>query len=192
MTWRTLSQSTAYSRTARPLKSTICTWLAMLRWKKTSPGITPMLSLPGTRLSEQPIHSTRGVCCLARRWKKPGFSRSIWAAQARLLAISLSRISLSWSAMSVSSHPVRRIEAIEIAIGIVDHAERSVGHDRCRSEDRERHETRLRPVEMDRRDGDVGKHAQREHDQPRRRLGMVGADPRLVGPRMGDLVEQRD
>jgi len=40
----------------------------------------------GTRLSEQPIHSTRGACCLASLSKKPGLFASICFAQLRLLA----------------------------------------------------------------------------------------------------------
>ncbi len=38
-----------------------------------SPGSMPVISLAGTRLSEQPIHSTRGACCLASLSKKPDY-----------------------------------------------------------------------------------------------------------------------
>ena len=58
--------------------------LATLRWTNTSPGSSPVIWLAGTRESLQPIHMNLGFCCLVRAVKKPGRSRSIWAAQARL------------------------------------------------------------------------------------------------------------
>src|SRR5262249_45866630 len=56
------------------------------RCTNTSPGNMPMISLAGTRLSEQPIHSTRGACCLASLSKKPGVSVSMRLAQVRLFS----------------------------------------------------------------------------------------------------------
>src|SRR6185312_10169884 len=70
----------------------------------------PRLSLPGTRLSEQPIHSTRGALWLAMRSKKAGSSRSTPAFQARLLAMMLAR--MSSSAMSACQHARRLLENI--------------------------------------------------------------------------------
>src|SRR4051812_32521561 len=60
--------------------------LATLRWTNTSPGSSPVIWLAGTRLSEHPIHMYLGACCFVSDEKKPGRSRSICAAQARLWA----------------------------------------------------------------------------------------------------------
>ena len=68
----------------RQLRSVGTTTLATLRCTNTSPGSSPVIWLAGTRLSEQPIHMYLGFCCASRLVKKPGRSRSIWAAQARL------------------------------------------------------------------------------------------------------------
>jgi hypothetical protein len=38
--------------------------LAIFLCTKTSPGLAPMISFAGTRLSEQPIHNNGGVCPL--------------------------------------------------------------------------------------------------------------------------------
>src|SRR5690349_7305166 len=85
MCW-TLSISTANWIADSAFKSECTTTLATLRWTNTSPGSSPVIWLAGTRLSEQPIHMYLGDCCLVRLVKKPGRSRSICAAQARLWA----------------------------------------------------------------------------------------------------------
>src|SRR5689334_12102317 len=82
----TLSTSTAYWITDRQLRSEWTTTLAMLRWTKTSPGIRPMISFAGTRLSAQPIHRYLGVCCAASFWKNCGSLAVICAAHERLLS----------------------------------------------------------------------------------------------------------
>ena len=56
-----------------------------------------MISLAGTRLSEQPIHMYLGFCWLASPVKKPGRVRSISAAHSRLRE----KRSLSLSVMAV-------------------------------------------------------------------------------------------
>src|SRR5579859_6888190 len=86
MTCSTLSTSTAYCSTDRQLRSVCTTTLATLRCTNTSPGMRPMISLAGTRLSAQPIHRYLGDCCSARRLKKSGWARLMPSAQARLLA----------------------------------------------------------------------------------------------------------
>jgi hypothetical protein len=46
--------------------------------------LRPQISVAGTRLSEQPIHNSFGVCCAASSAKNVGFA-AVWrAAQARL------------------------------------------------------------------------------------------------------------
>src|SRR5215469_8551910 len=62
----------------------------MLRCTNTSPGSRPMISLAGTRLSEQPIHRYCGACWPTRRLKNPGSAATLPSAQARLLAFSSS------------------------------------------------------------------------------------------------------
>src|SRR5512139_336849 len=66
-------------------RSECTTTLASLRCTNTSPGSRPVISLAGTRLSAQPIHMYRGLCCCARRVKKPGSRAFVCSAQVRLL-----------------------------------------------------------------------------------------------------------
>src|SRR3954462_11233630 len=80
----TFSISTANCTVDNALRSECTITLATLRWTKTSPGSRPVIWLAGTRLSDQPIHMNLGFCCWVRLEKKPGRSRSICAAQARL------------------------------------------------------------------------------------------------------------
>src|SRR6478672_1020556 len=82
----TLSTSTAYWTTVRQLRSVCTTTLATLRCTNISPGSRPTISFAGTRLSEQPIHMYLGACWAMRREKNSGSSRTMAAAQARLLA----------------------------------------------------------------------------------------------------------
>src|SRR4051794_10949898 len=82
----TFSISTANCTVDSALRSECTTTLATLRCTNTSPGSSPVIWLAGTRLSEQPIHMNFGFCCFCSALKKPGRSRSIWAAQARLWA----------------------------------------------------------------------------------------------------------
>src|SRR6476659_6333152 len=82
----TLSNSTANWMADSAFRSECTTMFATFLWTNTSPGSRPVIWLAGTRLSEQPIHMYLGVCCFVRPVKKPGRSRSIWAAQERLWA----------------------------------------------------------------------------------------------------------
>src|SRR5690606_32239852 len=88
--------------TDRQLRSVCTTTLATLRWTNTSPGGSPMISLAGTRLSEQPIHRKRGDCCCDRRSKNCGSSRRTCSDQALLLSKRCWRtrmpVILSWRA----------------------------------------------------------------------------------------------
>src|SRR3954469_4278605 len=82
----TFSISTANCTVDSAFRSECTTTLATLRCTNTSPGSRPVIWLAGTRESEQPIHMYLGACCLVSDEKKPGRSRSICAAQARLWA----------------------------------------------------------------------------------------------------------
>src|SRR5690242_450770 len=94
MTCSTLSTSTAYCSTERQLRSVCTTTLATLRCTNTSPGMSPTISLAGTRLSAQPIQRYLGDCWAARRLKKSGCLRVTPSAQARLLANSCGSLSI--------------------------------------------------------------------------------------------------
>src|SRR6218665_383594 len=61
------------------------TVLAMLRVTKISPGSVPVISLAGTRLSEQPIHKKSGFCTSDVWSKKCLSSITFCATQALLL-----------------------------------------------------------------------------------------------------------
>ena len=59
----TFTISTANSITERQFRSVCTTTFAMLRCTNTSPGSKLVISLAGTRLSEQPIHKYSVACC---------------------------------------------------------------------------------------------------------------------------------
>src|SRR3569832_1550740 len=90
----TLSTSTENWIVDSAFRSECTTTFAMFLWTNTSPGSSPVIWLAGTRLSEQPIHMYFGACCLVSDEKKPGRSRSICAAQARLWAKRSSRLDM--------------------------------------------------------------------------------------------------
>src|SRR5690606_11019280 len=69
---------------ARQFRSVCTTTCATLRCTNTSPGGSPMISLAGTRLSEQPIHRYFGFCCCESRSKNDGSDARMRSDQSRL------------------------------------------------------------------------------------------------------------
>src|SRR5690606_8830243 len=117
----TFSISTEYCSTLNMFRSVCTTMLAMLRCTKISPGLVPVTSLAGTRLSLQPIQRYFGDCSLASVGKKPGSFSAVCRDHSLLFASScLYESSLMLLCSCFGPHRSGLAKLVRIPIGTLD------------------------------------------------------------------------